>query len=107
MAVLPAVRHHSVISGIYVEGEIDDTEAAIVRQIVTMRAAGYSLQWIATTLNDGGCVTKRGKRFYPSTIGYMLDNPKYRGSIEYYFRHDGEVHCLPKGSHEAILPDAA
>ena len=61
---------------------IDDAEAAIVRQVVTMRAAGCSLQAIATTLNDGGCVTKRGKRFYPSTIGYMLDNPKYRGLMD-------------------------
>jgi site-specific DNA recombinase len=86
---------------------IDDAEAAIVRQVVTMRAAGCSLQAIATTLNDGGCVTKRGKRFYPSTIGYMLDNPKYRGYTEYYFRHDGEVHCLIAGSHAAILLKAA
>ena len=86
---------------------IDDAEAAIVRQIVTMRAAGCSLRAIATTLNDSGCVPKRGKRFYPSTIRYMLDNPKYRGLTEYYFRHDGEAHCLSEGSHEAILPEAA
>ncbi len=86
---------------------IDDAEAAIVRQIVTMRAAGCSLRAIATKLNDGGCVTKRGKEFYPSTIGYMIDNPKYKGFTEYYFRHDGEAHCLSKGSHDAILPEAA
>ncbi len=75
---------------------IDDAGAAIVRQIVTMRAAGYSLQSIATTLNDAGSVPKRGKWFYPSTVRYMLDNPKYSGLTEYYFRHDGEAHCLSK-----------
>jgi hypothetical protein len=42
---------------------IDDAESAIVRQIVTMRAAGCSLRVIATTLNDAACVPKRGKRF--------------------------------------------
>jgi site-specific DNA recombinase len=86
---------------------IHDAESTIVRQIVMMRAEGYSLRSIATTLNHAGCVTKRGKRFYPSTIRYMLDNPKYRGLTEYYFRHDGEAHCLIEGSHEAILPKVA
>ena len=38
---------------------------------------------------------------------YILDNPKYRGLTEYYFRHDGEAHCLGYGLHEAILPKAA
>jgi site-specific DNA recombinase len=83
---------------------IDDAESAIVRQVVNMRAAGCSLQTIATGLNDRGCVTKRGKRFYPSTIRYMLDNPRYRGLIEYYFRHDGEAHCRPEGCIRLFFP---
>jgi site-specific DNA recombinase len=86
---------------------IDDDEAAIVRQVVNMRAAGLSLRAIATTLNDTGCLPKRGKQFYPSTIRYMLDNPKYRGWNEYLFRHDGELHCLTEGTHQAIFPAAA
>src|SRR5829696_2152189 len=73
---------------------IDDDEATIVRQVVEMRAAGCSLQAIATALNHGGRVPKRGKQFYPSTIRYMRDNPKYRGWNEYLFRHEGELHCL-------------
>jgi site-specific DNA recombinase len=84
---------------------IDDAEAAMVQQIVTIRAAGCSLRSIATALNQAGCVPKRGKQFDPSTIRYMLDNPKYRGLTEYYF--DGEVHCLTEGRHEALLPEAA
>jgi site-specific DNA recombinase len=86
---------------------IDDDEATIVRQVVDKRAAGCSLQAIATALNDAGCVPKRGKQFYPSTIRYMLDNPKYRGWNEYLFRHDGELHCLTEGTHDAILSEAA
>jgi site-specific DNA recombinase len=85
---------------------IDAAESETVRKVVTMRAAGCSLQAIATALNNAGCVPKRGKRFYASTIRYMLDNPKYRGWSEYLFRHDGEVHCLIEGRHEAILPEA-
>src|SRR3954468_11237396 len=79
---------------------IDDTEAAIVRQVVDMRAAGCSLRAIATALNHAGCVPKRGKQFYPSTVRYMLDNPKYRGWNEYLFWHDGELHCLTEGTHQ-------
>jgi hypothetical protein len=45
--------------------------------------------------------------FYPSTIRYMLDNPKYHGLSEYLFRHDGEVHCLVEATHQPILNEAA
>ena len=54
-----------------------------------------------------GIASKRGTKFYPSTVRYMLDNPKYRGVTEYYFRHDEEPHCLTEGLHEAILSEAA
>jgi site-specific DNA recombinase len=86
---------------------IHDAESAIVRQVVDMRAAGSSFRAIATALNNRDCVPKRGKQFYPSTICYMLDNPKYRGWNEYLFRHDGELHCLTEGTHQAIVPEAA
>jgi len=86
---------------------IDAAESNIVRQIMDMRSNGFSLQAIATTLNDAGFLPKRGKRFYPSTIRYMLDNPKYRGWNEYFFRHDGELHCLVEATHQAIVTEAA
>ncbi|MEO5953670.1 MAG: recombinase family protein, partial [Chloroflexia bacterium] len=50
---------------------------------------------------------KRGGKWYPATIRYILDNPKYRGWSEYYFRWEGEDHFLKEGSHPAILPKAA
>ena len=86
---------------------IDEGECTIVRQIASMHAGGLSLRAIASALNDAGHIPKRGKRFYPSTIRYMLDNPKYRGLNEYFFRHDGEVHCLTEAAHPAILSQAA
>ena len=86
---------------------VDKAESVVVRQVVTMRQSGLSLQAIATALNEAGTLTKRGKKFYPSTIRYLLDNPKYRGICEYYFRHDGAMHCLTEGSHDAILHNAA
>src|SRR4051794_20368906 len=86
---------------------VEEAEAEILRQIGRMRQEGHSLRAIANALNQAGVRSKRGAKFYPSTIRYMLDNPKYRGFIEYYFRHDGEAHCLRSGLHIAILPRAA
>jgi DNA invertase Pin-like site-specific DNA recombinase len=86
---------------------IDEEESAIVRRVVDMRQSGCSLQAIATALNETGSLPKRGKKFYSSTIRYLLDNPKYRGLSEYYFRHDGAMHCLTEGSHDPILHNAA
>ena len=59
---------------------IDDAESAVVRKVVEMRAAGCSLRAIATMLIDASLKPKRGARFYPSTIRYILDNPKYRAA---------------------------
>ena len=86
---------------------INDDESRIVRLVANMRSGGPSLQAIATTLNTAGLKSKRARKFYPSTIRYMLDNPKYHGLSEYYFRHDVEMHCLTEGLHEAIIPRAA
>jgi site-specific DNA recombinase len=82
-------------------------EADLVRRIRAMRDQGQSLRKIADTLNASGAVSKRGARFHSSTIRYILDNPKYRGVIEYLFRHDGDAHCLTEGTHDPILPKAA
>ena len=86
---------------------VNDLQAAVVLRIIELHRNGLSLHTIATVLNDEGRFSKRGGRFYPSTVRYILDNPKYRGLVEYYFRHDGEAHCLAEGSHQAILAKAA
>jgi site-specific DNA recombinase len=84
-----------------------DAESAVVLRIFGMRRAGSSLMSIARDFNSEGVASKRGGKWYPATISYMLDNPKYRGLIEYYFRWEEEVHFLKEGSHSAIIPHAA
>ena len=86
---------------------IDETECEIVYEIARMRTGGLSLRAIAAALNSAGRVPKRGKCFYASTIRYMIDNPKYRGVTEYFFRHEGEVHCLSAAAHPPILRQTA
>ncbi len=85
---------------------VDPAEAAIVRRIFTMREQGYSPRQIADALNAEGVPGKRGGRWYPATVRYILDNPKYRGFVEYYFRWDGEEYVQREGLHEAIVPKA-
>jgi site-specific DNA recombinase len=84
-----------------------DAESAVVLRIFDMRRVGLSLMSIARKLNDEGVSSKRGGKWYPATIRYMLDNPKYHGWIEYFFRWEEEVHFLKEGSHHAILPKVA
>jgi len=86
---------------------VEEAEAEILNQIARMRQEGHSFRAIANSLNQAGVRSKRGAKFYPNTIRYILDNPKYRGFVEYYFRHDGETHCLRPGMHAAILTRAA
>jgi site-specific DNA recombinase len=84
-----------------------DAESLTVLRIFEMRRSGLSLMAIARKLDEEGVPTKRGGSWYPATIRYILDNPKYRGFVEYYFRWEEEVHALKEGSHPAILPRAA
>lgn len=82
---------------------IDADEAEVVRRIHGLRQDGHTLQAIADIMNQGNVPTRRGCRWYPGTIRYILDNPKYKGQVEYYFRWDGEEHILGPGRHEPIL----
>lgn len=82
-------------------------EAEIVRRIYALRKQGLKLQEIADILNAENIPTKRGGKWYPCTVRYILDNPKYRGYIEYYFRWDGEQYILREGQHQAILSKAS
>lgn len=57
-----------------VEGKLKAVEAelATVNRILALRRAGETLQAIADTLNGEGVPTKRGGRWYPSTINHVL-----------------------------------
>ncbi|MBC7083737.1 MAG: recombinase family protein [Firmicutes bacterium] len=47
---------------------------------------------------------KRGGRWYPGTVRYILDKPNYQGYVEYYFRWNGERYVIKEGQHKAVLP---
>jgi site-specific DNA recombinase len=49
-----------------------------VRRIFFQRAAGVTLQ-AAADLNRDKVPTARGGKWWPGTVPYVLDNPKYRG----------------------------
>jgi site-specific DNA recombinase len=87
---------------------IDESEAAIVRRIFALREAGMGIKTIARSLNALGLATRRGKPWRHGGIAYILDNPRYRGAVEYLFRWSGaEQHVLQAGAHQAIVaPDS-
>ena len=78
--------------------------AEVVRRIFRERVVGLTLTRIANGLNADGVPPPKGERWYPARIGYILDNPKYRGAIEYLFTWNGaDTHVLREGQHDAIL----
>ena len=50
----------------------DSSEAAVIARVQELRAAGYTLQGIADTLNSEGLATKRGGKWYNSTIRNLV-----------------------------------
>ena len=88
-------------------GLAEDAEsAATVRRIFAMAATRprLTLQAIADALNADKVPTRRGGKWWPGTVRYVLDNPKYKGRVEYLFRAVGkEAHIVREGNHPAIL----
>jgi site-specific DNA recombinase len=58
-----------------IEGRLVEVkaEAAIVAEIMRMRANGLSLAKIATDLNERGIEGKRGGRWHASTVRYLIE----------------------------------
>jgi site-specific DNA recombinase len=75
-----------VIDG-HVERQIDLTEAAVVRRIFDLAAAGMGTRRIAHTLNAEGALapaprrTGRPRAWCPSTIHAILTRSLYRGEV--------------------------
>jgi DNA invertase Pin-like site-specific DNA recombinase len=86
-------------------GIVEDAESAgTVRRIFRLRKYGTTLQGIADALNGDGVPTARGGKWWPGTVRYVLDNPKYRGNVEYLFRHGGkELHVMQAGQHAPLV----
>lgn len=77
-----------------------DDQAETVRRIFTRYAEGQTMMAIAAALNAEGVPTRRGGRWYQSTIGAILGNVFYTGQIEYQ-------DCLTQGTHPPIISMAA
>ena len=86
-------------------GLVEDGEnAETVRRIFAMRDEGATLRTIAAELNAEKVPTQRGGQWWPATVRYILDNPKYKGNIEYLFCWNGaETHEVRAGAHDAIV----
>lgn len=64
---------------------IREDQAVVVRDIFAWRQQGETLQHIAERLNQTGVATKRGGKWYPGTVRYLLENPKYHGLLRHQF----------------------
>lgn len=67
----------------YIDGElvVNDEEAAQVRAVYELFAAGYSVSEISRRMD--GHRTKHGDWSHTSTVGNVLDNPLYAGTIHF------------------------
>ena len=83
---------------------VNEAHAEIVRRMFLERISGSTLAAITDRLNADGIPSATGKQWRISTVAYILDNPKYRGAIEYLFTWNGsETHVLREGQHDPIL----
>jgi site-specific DNA recombinase len=83
---------------------VDETEAVIVKAMFSWAVDGMAHAAIARRLNERGLTTRRGKPWRHGQVAYILDNPKYRGAVEYLFRWGGaEQHVMREGAHAAIV----
>ena len=67
----------------YVDGElvVNEEEAAQVRDVYELYAAGYSVSEISRRMD--GRKTKHGDWSHTSTVGNVLDNPLYAGTVHF------------------------
>ncbi len=85
---------------------IDANEAEVVKRMFALRDAGWTLRQIAGALNERGVLTRRGGKWYPATVRYILDNPRYQGFTEYFFKWGVErARVVGEGTHEGIIEE--
>jgi site-specific DNA recombinase len=86
-------------------------EASIVKRIFTLYLEGYGRARIAKTLNEDGVMSRKGRKFTPSSIFYMLRNSDYMGDLllqktfraNYYIKKP----TLNRGQQDAYLVSEA
>lgn len=79
-------------------------QARVVQRIFWERRRKRTLRAIADDLNRERIPSPGGAVWHPFRVSYVVDNPKYRGAIEYLFRWSGvETHVLQPDAHQAII----
>lgn len=88
-------------------------ESEIVKMIFNDFKSGLSLKEIALKLNDMKIFTKRGNKFEPRAVKYILLNPFYTGKMRRNLGQSnkkdrfktGSDFLVIKGNHEAIIDE--
>jgi site-specific DNA recombinase len=65
------------------ELRLDSERSETIKTIFSLKRSRMSIRGIAQYLNDTGVTTARGKKWYASTVKYILENPIYKGKICY------------------------
>ena len=80
----------------YIDGElvVNETEAEQVRMVYDLFASGFSVTEITRRME--GYTTKHGDWSHTSTVGNVLDNPLYAGTVHF----DG---ATGEGKHKAVV----
>lgn len=70
-----------------IDGELkkDKKEIDVIKAIFSMRSSGLTYRAIAKILNQEKIETKRGGKWYASTVRYIAENRKYKGYDTYNF----------------------
>lgn len=86
--------------------EIVEDQAAIVRAIYAARATGATLARIASDLNDAGTPGPTGGLWHARVVQRVLENPAYRGALQWREGAMTEAGAVREGVLPAILPVA-
>lgn len=83
---------------------IDEDRRGIVERIFAENGEGRTLQAIANGLNADGIPSPSGKRWWPSSVTYVLNNQVYAGRVEYVFSTGGVANLVSgPGAHERLI----
>lgn len=83
---------------------INETQAAIVREIFANYAGGMTVNQLFAWLKNIGCTTKRGKPWSKNGIIKLLKNPSYIGTYHYagYTKEGGMPAIVERGLFEKV-----
>lgn len=65
------------------ELSLDSEQSETIKMIFSLKRKRMSLRSIARHLNNNSVITSRGKNWHASTVKYILENPIYKGKLQY------------------------